>query len=48
MKQWLTINFLSTGVTMDEPSVIGKKEFYFEMGLIAITLALFGILLHAF
>lgn len=46
MKKWLTVNFFSAGTTIDEPPVISKKEFYIEISLVAMAVALFGILLH--
>jgi hypothetical protein len=48
MKHWLEANFFSGESTVDGAPSLGKKEFYIEMSLVAATLALFGLFVHAF
>lgn len=48
MRQWLAANFFSAGDMMDKPSILNEKDFYLELSMVALALALFGIVLHVF
>ncbi len=46
MKQWLKVNFFTRNDVVTEPSFMSEKEFYVEISMVALALALFGVVLH--
>jgi hypothetical protein len=49
MKRWFTTHIISTdNVTMEEFVPIDNSEFIGSLSLVAVSLALFGIIIHLF